>query len=102
MSTSSRGNAAERRVVAHLHEQGWCCASRRHIGGAGDILAVHPSQRPRLIEVKQRQNVWEGFRRPDRKALKAEAERIGADPLLAWCKAPSKPIAWRTESGWPR
>jgi hypothetical protein len=40
------GNTRELRVMDVLAEEGWLCASRRHIGGAGDVLAVRKAMTP--------------------------------------------------------
>lgn len=81
--------------MAVLADEGWLCASRRHIGGAGDVLAVRkyrdepPSEdvyetpEARLIEVKSTAGgPWERFGPEDRQALIKTAEQHGADPWL--------------------
>ena len=93
------GNARELKVMDVLAEEGWLCASRRHIGGAGDVLAVRPvalawempDNTPRvealLIEVKSTARVpWHagGFGPDDRQALIDLSERHGAEPWLYW------------------
>jgi len=90
------GNARELKVMAVLAEEGWLCASRRHIGGAGDILAIKPASWPDperdmqlmmayLIEVKSTtRNPWNDFGPADRQALVETAEKYGAVPWLYW------------------
>ena len=98
------GNARELKVMAVLASEGWLCASRRHIGGAGDILAarqdriiMHPGDpsetgagatlvhRLLLIEVKSTtRNPWNDFGPADRQALVETAEKHGAVPWLYW------------------
>jgi gamma-glutamylcyclotransferase (GGCT)/AIG2-like uncharacterized protein YtfP len=78
-----------------LAEEGWLCASRRHIGGAGDVLAVYshidpgPSVYGRcdamLIEVKSTSGgPWEHFGPADRRVLVETAERHGVEAWLYW------------------
>jgi Holliday junction resolvase len=95
------GNARELKVMAVLAEEGWLCASRRHIGGAGDVLAVrcqmqtlningHPIDAPEmmLIEVKSTSGgPWERFGPEDRRTLIKTAERHGAKPWLFYWPA---------------
>lgn len=100
MSAVRRGTEAERRVVHHLRNQGWLVASRRHIGGAGDLLALKPGQRGRLVEVKSTKTPFAHFTRLDRDSMLAIAERYDLDPLLAWSPSPSK-FAWLAEGDWP-
>ena len=93
------GNARELKVMAVLASEGWLCASRRHIGGAGDILAIRPwahdgaSRKAvlyccdaMLIEVKATTEVpWRStFGPADRQALVETAEKHGAVPWLYW------------------
>ena len=75
--------------MAVLAEEGWLCASRRHIGGAGDILAVRMDRILRsaalLIEVKSTaRSAWVSFGPADRQALIDTAIRYGAEPWLYW------------------
>lgn len=81
----------------YLETQGWTVGSRRHIGGAGDLLAVRYRgdsgagdggdwYEVQLIEVKRTtrpETVWQGFRRSDRLALIEAAHGLNAAPLLA-------------------
>lgn len=87
------GNARELRVMDILATEGWLCASRRHIGGAGDILAVRKTRvsnmlytlEARLIEVKSTAGgPYERFGPADRQALLETAEKYGAEPWLYW------------------
>jgi hypothetical protein len=81
-----------------LAEEGWLCASRRHIGGAGDVLAIcgkrwtrfevenpYVLDRAMLIEVKSTSGgPWERFGPADRQALVETAEKHGAEAWLYW------------------
>lgn len=89
------GNQRELAVMAVLAEEGWLCASRRHIGGAGDVLAVQPDPVVRscgllhlvswLIEVKSTTyGPWDTFRPADRQALVETADQHGAEAWLYW------------------
>lgn len=95
-NTATFGNEAEVIYAKFLETQGWTVGSRRHIGGAGDLLAVryHAEQddwepdghEVHLIEVKRTtrpETVWQGFRRSDRLALIEAAHELRAAPLLA-------------------
>src|SRR4051812_20289947 len=86
------GANRELKVMAVLTEEGWLCASRRHIGGAGDVLALRGTKKvwpyideAMLIEVKSTtRSPWVTFGPADRQALVETAEKHGAKPLLAW------------------
>lgn len=87
MSKVSRGNQAEVRCVRQLQEKGWLAASRRHIGGAGDVLAVkwralNSVHDVRLIEVKAGLSAWKNFTKDDRAALKHAASMFAAEAYL--------------------
>lgn len=89
MNTSRRGNSKEVATIRLLEADGWLCGSRRHIGGAGDVLAArgkwHGGRYIWLVEVKcTARSPWHGFGRKDRASLVAEAERAEAVPVLAW------------------
>ena len=103
------GNTRELRGMDVLAAEGWLCASRRHIGGAGDILAIAPWPDPperitaRLIEVKSTARPpWQasGFGPADRQALVETALQYGAEPLLAWWPPRGK-LRWIGPSEWP-
>jgi Holliday junction resolvase len=108
---SQKGRDAEVELAHLLQADGWLVASRRHIGGAGDLLAVRvnsvedkwepDSFSVILIEVKARANVWEGFRRADRRALIETAARFNAQPWLA-SKPPGQiEWTWLSPADWP-
>lgn len=107
MNTSRKGNQAERDAAHSLEADGYLVASRRHVGGAGDLVAV-PSQealesRPLLIEVKTtKAGAWAAFGPADRKELADTAIEYGMIPALMWRGKPSAP--WRIfySSDWPR
>lgn len=103
MNSARKGNAAELRTQRLLESAGWVVAQRRHVGGAGDLLAVRAGEPSRLIEVKDRKNVWGGFRREDRRAL-VEAARVGGCTAeLAWFRPGVKgPPVFLLESDWPK
>jgi hypothetical protein len=87
-------------VMKVLASEGWLCASRRHIGGAGDILAVrarpdmgrwdtppHVWCEAWLIEVKSTtRSPWVTFGPDDRKDLLDTAQAHGCEPWLYWWK----------------
>lgn len=98
-----------------LEPRGWLCGSRRHMGGAGDILAVrfvrengmvHGGRacdwtRAILVEVKSTAaGPYEHFGPADRQAMLAAAGRCGAEAWLAWWPA-RKPLTWIPEHAWP-
>lgn len=101
MNTARVGNAKEVQTARLLQEDGWVVGSRRHIGGAGDLLAIRVGSRPRLIEVKCRKNLWEGFRAADRMALLTLAESADADALVAWWKPGASEPEWLAPHQWP-
>ena len=87
------GNARELKVMALLASEGWLCGSRRHIGGAGDILAVRQLEgyyiatpEALLIEVKATAEIpWRStFGPADRQAMVETAKKYAADPWLYW------------------
>lgn len=94
-----------------LQDRGWLVASRRHIGGAGDLLAVMATEwhgegkfiavegTVWLIEVKCCKELWQQFRREDRQAMR--------DTPLPFCgerwvvNKRGKELIWTPESAWP-
>lgn len=60
------------------------CASRRHIGGCGDVVAWKPGYPPKLIEVKRTKTPWSNFGPADRQALVDYAHKHAMEPVLAW------------------
>jgi hypothetical protein len=105
------GNTRELRVMDMLAEEGWLCASRRHIGGAGDVLAIRSyvdigsakgeGIDARLIEVKSTAGgPWERFGPADRQALVETAEEHGAEAWLYWWPPRGK-LQRIPASGWP-
>lgn len=100
MSTVSRGNSAERFVARWLEERGWLVASRRHIGGAADLLAVHPDDGATwLIEVKCAKELWQQFRRGDRLAMKETPLPAGGERWVV--NKRGSELEWLPESAWP-
>jgi hypothetical protein len=114
------GNARELKVMDLLATEGWLCASRRHIGGAGDILAVRSflSDSPleavlrpymngagmtkaMLIEVKSTtRSPWVNFLPSDRQAMVETAERHGCEAWLYWWP-PRRDLQRIPASEWP-
>lgn len=85
MNSSRKGNGRELRSAAILENQGYVVGSRRHTAGPGDLMAVKPGARSRLIEVKATAGgPYEHFRRADRKALRDYAHAHGMAPELAY------------------
>lgn len=103
MNSSAKGNSAERFVAADLKAKGYVVASRRHIGGAGDLLAVHPNGTVWLVEVKARKNLYAGFTRADREAMKLTTLPSGSCKWVANVKGSGKnrTIDWISELQWP-
>ena len=96
----SRGLDRETRVAQLLEEQGYVCGSRRHIGGAGDILAVGLVAK-RLIEVKSTITPYAHFLPADRAAMSALARSIDAVAELAWWPKRGK-LRFIAEDEWPK
>jgi hypothetical protein len=108
------GNARELKVMDLLASEGWLCASRRHIGGAGDILAIREWHDPEamgeapaygtdamLIEVKSTtRSPWVTFGPKDRQDLVDTALTYGAEPVLAWWPPRGK-LRWIRPSEFP-
>ena len=111
MSNVGRGIAGERRAWHSLEDAGYLVASRRHIGGAGDLLAVLPFRGrhldwlkidhvPLLIEVKTSARAFSSFSLVDRSALLETAHEYGCEPLLCWTPSAST-IFYIPEDEWP-
>ena len=120
-----RGNATEQAVERLLRALGYLTASRRHFGGAGDILALPPSALmtpdigtralrdvfgvPLLVEVKgTRDYPWASTWGPAaRAAMIAAGELYGLEPLLAWWPPGITPASrggqpmWIPAEDWP-
>jgi Holliday junction resolvase len=105
------GNTRELRVMDVLAEEGWLCASRRHIGGAGDVLAIRSyvdigsakgeGIDAMLIEVKSTtRSPWVSFGPKDRQELVDTAISFGAEPWLAWWPPRGK-LRWIAPSEFP-
>lgn len=100
MNTARKGNAAERYVAHWLEDREWIVASRRHIGGAGDLLAVHAADAVTwLIEVKDCKNLWQNFRREDRQEMRETALPPGGERWVV--NKCGKELVWVPESAWP-
>jgi Holliday junction resolvase len=90
-------------LITQLEEAGWICGSRRHIPGAGDILAAHSDYRPLLIEVKTTSDgPYKNFGPLDRYALRQAARVAGADAMLAWRPPRTKVFRYIPSTEWPR
>jgi len=103
------GNARELKVMDVLATEGWLCASRRHIGGAGDILAVRLHTRgedydvceAQLIEVKSTtRSPWVNFLPADRQAMVETAAQHGCEAWLYWWP-PRRGLQRIPASEWP-
>ena len=121
MNTSRKGNSAEVYVARWLQDRGWLVASRRHIGGAADLLAIHPKPRVSveavaagitlpfatnvllsptwLIEVKDCKELWQQFRREDRQAMRDTPLPPGGERFVV--NKRGKDLIWIAESDWP-
>lgn len=109
MNTARKGNSGELYVAECLEAEGWIVASRRHIGGAGDLLAVHPATASiLLIEVKARKRPYDGFRPADRAAMAATPLPPRGERYLANVRGTkrgakdNRSIEWTHEADWPR
>jgi hypothetical protein len=102
MNTARKGNRAEGRTVKLLEAEGWTVGSRRHLPGPGDLLAVRAGRRPRLIEVKGRKNLWEGFRRADRQEMIDYAIPRGLRAEVAWWPPRARAPRWISSEDLPR
>lgn len=94
--------------MRELTEAGWLCASRRHLAGPGDVLAIFPNRLPLLIEVKTTSaGPFDRFGPKARNELLTAASKSGALALLAWRPpgAPTfsmlPPAAWPTKESAP-
>ena len=113
------GSPAERNVAALLVGLGYLLASRRHFGGAGDLLALARYEtepgvvlhRPLLIEVKATAAIpWQAgsdhFGPARRRELIDAADRWDIEPMLAWVP-PGMPygeaggVFWIPADEWP-
>jgi hypothetical protein len=99
VNSTAKGNAFELAVSKAMEAMGFVVASRRHVGGAGDLLGVHPDGRIWLVEVKNCKNVYAGFRREDRKAMSETVLPAGAERFLA--SKDGNVIKWTSEADWP-
>ena len=95
MSAVARGLNGERRAAIFLRDLGYLVASRRHIGGAGDLLCIEVDDEfwppsPLLVEVKTNgSSPFATFAPQDRANLLSTAEQYGCEPLLMWWPTPS-------------
>ena len=81
----SFGHDRERAVKAKLEKDGWFVVRAAASLGYADLVALKRGRVPLMVEVKATaQGPWEGFRRPERRALKKAAYAAGARPVLAW------------------
>ena len=99
----SRGLERERRVARILEDEGWVVASRRHIGGAGDLIAIRAqngSPEVRLIEVKSTARPYERFGPADRLAMRRTARACGGDAYLCWWPRGAQKFEMRHEGVW--
>ena len=101
MNTSRKGNGKEKATEHWLEAKGYLVGSRRHIGGAGDLLAVKGSV-TRLIEVKATQTAYAHFGPQDRKELFDLAKQHEAWAYLAWWEPGAKEPKLIHSSEWPR
>lgn len=121
MNTARKGKSAEVYVARWLQDRGWLVASRRHIGGAGDLLAVHPEPSVKveasaqnaalpfatdillppvwLVEVKSAKSLWQQFRQADRLAMRDTPLPPGGQRWVVNVRG--KQLTWVGENEWP-
>jgi Holliday junction resolvase len=103
LNTARKGNAKELRTAELLSDDGWVVASRRHIAGPGDLLAVKGDRATRLIEVKATAaGPYAHFGPADRRTLSRYADLHGLVPELAWWAPGSRVPEFFGEADWPR
>ena len=119
-NTSRKGSSAENFVANWLQNRGWLVGSRRHIGGAGDLLAVWPGfyvakaiwiadeiERPDgriwLIEVKNSNSVWRDFTRADRQEMREQELPPESEHFCVNVRGSGKnrELTWYGEKDWP-
>jgi hypothetical protein len=105
-NTSRKGSSGECFVRAELEAKGALVGSRRHIGGAGDELALFPSGEVWLVEVKTlgvSQSPYKGFTRLDRREMKETPLPPGGSRWLAVVRGSGKTrrTEWIAEADWP-
>jgi hypothetical protein len=104
-NTSRKGNAGENLVVRDLQAKGWVVGGRRHLGGAGDVLAVSQPigriGRALLVEVKKTQGPWDAFKPAARRELLIYAREHNLEPLLAWVGPGAKVPKYLRPAEWP-
>lgn len=103
---SARGNNFDLDVAYECKGRGGLVASRRHVGGAGDLLVVwtDPDLAISLIECKTfKRSPYDNFRKADRQAMREEAVRFdGRLSLWLVCRrVGSSEIQWIHEDEWP-
>lgn len=104
---SQRGRDRETKVGDFLEEQGWIVGSRRHRGGAGDLLAARwggdLGHALWLIEVKSTAGgPYERFGPQDRREMIEAARKVFAQPVLAYWPPRAKTPTFIHEENWPR
>lgn len=82
-----------------MESLGFVVASRRHVGGAGDLLGVHPDGRTWLVEAKACKNLFAGFTRSQRREMLEAKLPPGAELWLAYKKGHL--VEWLPSSEWP-
>ena len=113
-----KGNAGENRVAHELRRDGWIVGSLRESAEAGDLIGAKATaaydldreewerltDHPQVLIVEVKANraggPYANFRRPQRDALRVEAELAGARPVLAYAP-PNQPTRWIGPDDWP-
>ena len=106
MNSSRKGSAGECFVRAELEAKGALVGSRRHIGGAGDEVAIFPSGETWLVEVKTigaTQSPWKNFTRLDRQEMRDTPLPAGGSRWLAVVRGSgtARRTEWIAERDWP-
>jgi hypothetical protein len=103
LNTARKGNAAERFVAKDLERRDFLVGSRRHVGGSGDHIAVHPGGEIWLVEVKATKERFGGFTPGDREAMKATPLPLSGQRYLAHVTGSGDRLAveYVHERDWP-
>lgn len=87
--------------MSKLRAEGWIVYRAAGSHGCADLVALMAGRTPMLVQVKaSAKGPWDHFRPDERVALRAEAERAGADAVLCHWPARGSMLLLHSE-GWP-